>query len=142
MNELSNDETATALTALGADRLPGLLGVRITDVGPDWLTGELTVAVHHLAPHNLLHGGVMVSIADTICGFGCIRSLPEGARGFATAELKTNFLGTAAVGETISCTARRVHAGRSTQVWDAEVKASGSGRPIALFRCTQMLLYP
>lgn len=141
-NDFSNGDTAIALTALGTDRLPGLLGLRISEVGPDWLAGELTVAVHHLAPHNLLHGGVIVSIADTISGFGCIRSLPDGARGFATAELKTNFLGTAVVGETISCTARRIHAGRSTQVWDAEVAVSESSRLIALFRCTQMVLYP
>jgi uncharacterized protein (TIGR00369 family) len=68
-------------------------------------------------------------------------TLPDGADGFTTVELKTNHLGTTRDG-TITCQARVVHAGRTTQVWDAEVKHRESGRTLALFRCTQMILYP
>lgn len=68
-------------------------------------------------------------------------SRPEGAINFTTIELKTNFLGTAREGAVV-CEAALVHGGRTTQVWDAIVKEEGSGKTIALFRCTQMLLYP
>jgi 1,4-dihydroxy-2-naphthoyl-CoA hydrolase len=66
-------------------------------------------------------------------------SLPAGATGFTTIELKTNFLGTALAG-TLLCEAKRVHGGRTTQVWDATV-TDESGKTLALFRCTQLLLY-
>jgi len=72
-------------------------------------------------------------------GYGCIMSLPEGAAGFTTIELKANFLGTTLEGG-VTCEARMLHGGRTTQVWDAEVKSETSGKTIALFRCTQMLL--
>ena len=75
------------------------------------------------------------------CGFGCLASLPDGATGFATSELKTNFIGAAREGG-VRCEARLVHAGRTTQVWDAEIRSEVTGKTIALFRCTQMLLYP
>jgi uncharacterized protein (TIGR00369 family) len=61
--------------------------------------------------------------------------------GFTTAELKANFLGTAREGG-VACEARLVHGGRTTQVWDAEVKNEANGKIMALFRCMQILLYP
>ena len=64
---------------------------------------------------------------------------PEGAVGFTTIELKTNFLATALDG-TLHAESRRVHGGRTTQVWDATVSAE-EGKTLALFRCTQLLLY-
>jgi uncharacterized protein (TIGR00369 family) len=81
-----------------------------------------------------------VTLADTSCGYGCIESLPEGATGFTTIELKSNHLGTAREG-TIDCIAKAAHRGRTTQVWDAVVTHRESGKTIALFRCTQMILY-
>ena len=94
-----------------------------------------------LAPNGYLHAASAVALADTACGYGTWASLPDGARGFTTIELKTNFLGTALDGA-ISCEAKLVHGGRTTQVWDAEVIAETKGRTIALFRCTQLILYP
>jgi 1,4-dihydroxy-2-naphthoyl-CoA hydrolase len=81
-----------------------------------------------------------VTLADTACGYGCMANLPTGASSFTTIELKSNHLGTARDG-TIECTARAAHKGRTTQVWDAVLKHRESGRTIALFRCTQMILY-
>jgi 1,4-dihydroxy-2-naphthoyl-CoA hydrolase len=93
---------------------------------------------HHLAPNGYLHAAAVIALADTACGYGCILSLPEGGIGFTTIELKTNFLRTAEEG-TIACEARLVHGGRTTQLWDATVTAP-DGRPLALFRCTQLVL--
>jgi uncharacterized protein (TIGR00369 family) len=92
-----------------------------------------------LAPNGYLHAATVVGLADSACGYGCIASLPEGAYGFTTIELKTNFLGTALEG-TLFCTSELVHGGRTTQVWDATV-TNEEGKKLALFRCTQLLLY-
>jgi uncharacterized protein (TIGR00369 family) len=66
--------------------------------------------------------------------------LPEGATGFTTIELKSNHLGTARAGF-VECVAKAVHFGKTTQVWDAVVTSTTSGKVMALFRCTQMILY-
>jgi 1,4-dihydroxy-2-naphthoyl-CoA hydrolase len=124
---------------LGAGRFPGHLGVRVTEAGSGRARARLDVAPHHLAPNGYLHAGAVVGLADTACGYGCFASLPEGSSGFTTIELKTNFLGTALDG-TLEAEATLVHGGRTTQVWDAVVRADG--RTLALFRCTQLVLYP
>lgn len=93
-----------------------------------------------MAANGFLHAGTVVTLADTACGFGCIASLPEGAHSFTTVELKSNFLRTATAGR-LEARATLVHGGRRTQVWDATVVDS-DGHTLALFRCTQMLLYP
>ena len=101
---------------------------------------ELRLPLHDqlLAPNGYLHAGTVVALADTACGYGCVASLPDGGTGFTTIELKTNFLGTASDG-VLDCVATLGHSGRTTQVWDAVVR-SGE-KTIALFRCTQLVLY-
>lgn len=134
-------QTPEEFNALGIDRLPAHLGLVITSTSDELMTGRLEVQPHHLAPNGFLHAATVIGLADTLCGYGTLRSRPEGAIGFTTIEVKSNFLGTARDGA-ISCEARRVHAGRTTQVWDATVVAEATGKPIALFRCSQMILWP
>jgi uncharacterized protein (TIGR00369 family) len=105
------------------------------------LVAELDIRPELLAPNGYLHAATVIALADTACGFGCIAHLPKGAENFTTVELKTNFLGTAREG-TLACVARPVHLGNVTQVWDATVTRHGDGRTLALFRCTQMILWP
>ena len=105
------------------------------------MAGRIDVQPHHWAPNGFLHAGAVVTLADTLCGYGCTMSLPEGATGFTTVELKSNHLGTVREGAIIG-RARMVHGGRTTQVWDAEVSDEASGKVIAVFRCTQLVLYP
>jgi len=116
------------------------LGLRFDSVEHGRTEARIDLEAHHLAPNGFLHGGTVVALADTCCGFGALASLPDGAESFTTIELKTNFLGTARAG-TVFCEARLSHGGRSTQVWDAEVR-NDAGRTVAVFRCTQMVLYP
>jgi uncharacterized protein (TIGR00369 family) len=123
----------------GRDRLPGLLGIEIDAIEDGRVRMQLPLRDELLAPNGYLHAGTVVALADSACGYGCIASLPDGATGFTTIELKTNFLGTALAG-TLSCESRRVHGGRTTQVWDATV-TDEAGKTLALFRCTQLLLY-
>jgi uncharacterized protein (TIGR00369 family) len=127
---------------LGREALPGHLGIHIDAVEPGSARSRLHVTPSHMAPNGYVHAGTVVALADTSCGYGCVASLPPGASGFTTVELKTNFLGSVTDGTTIACAARLVHGGRTTQVWDAEVTDETSGRSLALFRCTQFILYP
>ena len=110
-------------------------------MSPGTVGSELEVREIHMAPNGYLHAGALVTLADTSCGYGCSASLPEGASGFTTIELKSNHLGTARDG-TIECIATAAHLGRTTQVWDAVVSHQQTGKTLALFRCTQMVLYP
>jgi 1,4-dihydroxy-2-naphthoyl-CoA hydrolase len=125
----------------GIGRLPGLIGIETVRVAENLLVARLAIRPELLAPNDYLHAATVVALADTSCGYGTIANLPEGAQNFTTIELKVNFLGTAREGA-IRCEARLSHGGRTTQVWDATVTDEASGRVIALFRCTQLILYP
>lgn len=131
--------TPEHFNAIQRGTLPGVLGINVASVGEDGLRASMTVTPAHMAPNGFLHAASIIALADTCCGYGCMSRLPQGANGFTTIELKSNHLGTAIQG-TIECHARPVHLGRTTQVWDATVSAQG--KTLALFRCTQMVLWP
>jgi 1,4-dihydroxy-2-naphthoyl-CoA hydrolase len=132
---------ADELNALLPGTLPGLLGVVVDTHEPGRLTSHLDIRSDLLAPNGYLHAATVVALADTSCGLSTRGLLPEGATGFTTIELKSNHLGTAREGR-IEAVATNVHAGRTTQVWDAAVTVAGTGRTVALFRCTQSVLWP
>ena len=115
------------------------LGFELVAAGTGSVTAAFEVKPHHLAPNGYLHAASIIMLADSCCGFGCMMHLPEGAQSFTTIEIKSNHLGTARDGR-VECEAKPVHQGRTTQVWDATVTAAG--KTIALFRCTQMILWP
>ena len=133
--------TIEQLNARGQGYLPGLMGIDFISMEPGRLTSRLIVRPELLAPNGYLHAAVIIALADTSCGYGTFTDLPSGAQNFTTIELKSNFLSTAREG-VISCVATKVHSGRTTQVWDAQVTDETSGKTIALFRCTQLILYP
>jgi 1,4-dihydroxy-2-naphthoyl-CoA hydrolase len=122
--------------------LPGELALEWEEVAQGRAAGRFVAQKKHMAPNGFLHAASVICLVDSACGYACVASLPEGATGFTTIELKANYLGTAREGETVACTARLVHAGRSTQVWDAEAVNETTGKTMALFRCTQMVLWP
>ena len=121
-------------------RLPGLFGLELLAIEPGRVEARMDVRSDFLAPNDFLHAGAVVTLADSACGMGCIASLPEGAAGFTTVELKSNFLRSARAGDGLACQATLAHGGRTTQVWDAIVKRESDGKDLALFRCTQYLL--
>lgn len=125
----------------GKGNLPEHLGIVITGVSEGEVRAEFDVTAKLLAPNGFLHAGSVVTLADTACGYACVAHLPEGAANFTTIELKSNHLGTARDGKVVAV-AKAVHLGRTTQVWDATVSSKETGKTIALFRCTQMVLYP
>ena len=133
------DVLRTRLSAAMDGRLPGLFGIELLHVEHGATETRLGLKKEHLAPNDFLHAGTVITLADTSAGMGCLASLPEGAVGFTTIELKTNFLATAREGA-LRCVARLVHGGTRTQVWDATVSREHDERVIALFRCTQFIL--
>ena len=135
-----NKYNPQALNKFGAASLPGFLGIEIMGIANGEVSARLEVKSHHLAPNGFLHAGTIIALADTAAGYACIANLPEGANSFTTIELKSNHLGTARDGA-IACVAKPAHLGKTTQVWDVVVINEANGKTIALFRCTQMILY-
>lgn len=127
--------------SLAAGHLPAYLNIVFTRMQEGEVVAEMSIADYMLAPNGFLHAGSLVTFADYAAGLGCIAHLPVGATGFTTMELKTNHLGTAHAG-IVECIARPVHRGRTTQIWDATLTLQNTSKPMALFRCTQMILYP
>lgn len=139
--DIAIPHTLDEWNAAGAEYLPGHLGIRFIKVEPQEVVAQLAATKTLQAWNGYLHAGAVVTLADTCCGYGTVRGLPQGAAGFTTIELKSNFLGSTRDG-VIQCVARPLHQGRTTQVWDAVVTPQGSDKPIAQFRCTQMILWP
>lgn len=141
MAYLRSDVTLDSLNARLGENLPGYLGIHMTGYGEGEMISRMELKKIHFAPNTYLHAGSVVTLADTTAGFGTFAHLPEGSLGFTTIELKSNFLGTQREGAII-CIARAQHYGRNTQIWDAEVFDEATNRKLALFRCSQMILWP
>ena len=124
---------------LQAGSLPDRYGFEVTRIEAGRLDARFEVQPWMMAPNGYLHAASVIVLADTLCGYGTIAHLPDSAKGFTTLELKSNFLGTALQG-VIRAEATAEHLGRTTHVWSATVFGP-EGRRLALFRCTQMVLY-
>jgi len=140
--EIIDGNNAAMFTEWQDGCLPGEQGLEWSVVENGRAEGRFVATRRHFAPNGFMHAASVIALTDTACAYGSLASMPEGASGVTTIELKTNFLGTAKEGETIICRARLAHGGRMTQVWDAEAVNETTGKIIALFRCTQMILYP
>lgn len=133
--------TIENLEKMGKGGLSDFLGVEILSIEEGKMTSRLSIKPHHIAPNGFLHAATIIALADTTCGYASFAHLPEGAESLCTIELKSNYLGTVREGG-IFCVATAMHLGRNTQVWDAKVSDEKTGKVIALFRCTQMNLFP
>lgn len=133
--------TVEQMNQRGNGILHGLLDIEILRSEPGVLHSRMELNQNHMAANGYLHAASVIALADTSCGNACLANLPEGSINFTTVELKSNHLGTTLEG-TLLCTATAQHMGRSTQVWDADVIEEKTGKRIAMFRCTQMILWP
>jgi 1,4-dihydroxy-2-naphthoyl-CoA hydrolase len=139
---LDDADVAGGLNSMQQGFLPGVLGLEVLEARRGYLRSQVKVEKQHMAPNGFMHAASVIALLDSAAGYGCRLSLPEGGVGFTTIELKSNFLGTAREGETVICEAKLLHGGRMTQVWDAEARHGETGKVIAVFRCTQMVLHP
>jgi 1,4-dihydroxy-2-naphthoyl-CoA hydrolase len=136
------ESRADSLNEFASRKHPGMVGVEILSCEPEAVTGQLVVTEEVVAGTGFLWAPVVITLADWLCAAGTPLHFPVDVdASFTTIELKTNFIGSARAGETISGRAIPAHVGRTTQVWDVEVKNDSRDRVIALFRCTQMILY-
>jgi 1,4-dihydroxy-2-naphthoyl-CoA hydrolase len=126
------DVSLDALERAGAEYLPGLLGIEFDGADDGIVRARLTLRKDHFAPNGYVHAGSVVALADTACGYGSMLTLPEGATGFTTIELKTNFLRSAREG-TITCEARLATAGgrRSSGTRRSATRKAGRWRSSA-----------
>lgn len=141
MNALRGDISVEVLNERGSEYLPGYLGIEILELKANFLRSRMPIRKLHIAPNDFLHAASIVALADTTCGYATFAHLPEGAQSFTTIELKSNHLATVREGG-IVCVATPQQLGRNIQVWDAVVNDEATGRKIALFRCSQMILWP
>lgn len=141
MPATTNRTSIEDLSRANIGKLPERLGLAITEVADGRVVGRFTVRPDLVSHTGYLLAGVGLTLADLLCAYGVSTAWPEGGRSFTTAEVKCNFIGTALEGE-VEITATLVHSGRTTQLWDAEIVALASGRRMALFRATQIILYP
>ena len=141
MAATTNQTSVEDLNQANEGKLPGHLDLTITEVADGRVVGRLKVRPDLVAHTGYLFAGAVLTVADILCGYGVSTVWPEGATGFTTVEVKCNFTGTLREGEAV-CTASLLHGGRTTQVWDARVEDAASGKLMAAFRCTQIILYP
>ena len=141
MSEKRKPFKPEAFNEMGKEYLPGYLGITISRSGDGHITGHMPIKKQLFAPNEFLHAASIVALADTTCGCAAYANLPQGAESFTTIELKTNFLSTLREG-VLTCVATPQHLGKTTQVWDALVTDDSSWKKVALFRCTQAILWP
>jgi 1,4-dihydroxy-2-naphthoyl-CoA hydrolase len=141
MPTTTNHTSVEALNRANLGKLPEHLGLTITEVADGRVAGRFQVRQDLVAHTGYLLAGAVLSVADILCAYGVSTAWPEGANGFTTAEVKCNFTGTLREGAAI-CVAQLLHGGRTTQIWDATVTDEASGKLMAAFRCTQIILYP
>lgn len=137
----SNHTSVEALNQANIGKLPEHLGLVITEVAPGRVVGGFEARPDLIAHSGYLLAGAVLTVADILCGYGVSTAWPDGANGFTTVEVKCNFMGTLREGAGV-CTAELLHGGRTTQIWDATFSDATTGRKLAVFRCTQMILYP
>ncbi|MBX3510982.1 MAG: PaaI family thioesterase [Hyphomonadaceae bacterium] len=129
------------MTALSADIIPyaKTVGIELIEATPERVTGRLLVRPEICTTGGALHGGAVMSLADTLGAIGAYLSLPPGAAGTTTLESKTNFLGAAKSGTTVTAESTPVHKGRRTSVWQTKITGE-DGKAVALVVQTQMVL--
>jgi uncharacterized protein (TIGR00369 family) len=131
----------TPLEKIQSMKLPfaELKGVSFVEADKDRVVGKMLVRPDLCTLHHIIHGGAIMAFADSVGAAATVINLPEDAQGTTTLESKTNFIGSAKEGTTVTATATPVHRGRRTQVWTTRVEAE-DGKLVAIVTQTQMVL--
>ena len=130
-----------ALDRLKEVRLPfsDLMGIKVIEADADHVIAEMLVREDLCTAGNVIHGGAVMALADTLGALATVINLPEGVKGTTTIESKTNFIGPAAAGTTVVATATPIHKGRRTQVWQTQIRTR-EGKLVAVVSQTQLHL--
>jgi len=132
--------TPGAIEARYADSLPGLLGIRILEIGPDYLRAAMPVDSRHRQPFGALHGGASAALSETLGSICGALVLPPGGRCVGI-EVNANHLAAVREGETVEAVCRPLHVGRATSVWQTEIRRA-DGRLACVSRLTVAVIEP
>jgi 1,4-dihydroxy-2-naphthoyl-CoA hydrolase len=130
--------TTEQIQALIDPLFPGLMGLKVAELGPQRVVATLVVRPDLCTTGGILHGGAMMALADTLGAIGTVLNLAPGKR-TATTDSSTHFIGGAPAGSTISGECVALHRGRTTQVWQTTIRAE-SGKVCAVVVQTQIVL--
>lgn len=131
-------QTIESLETLLKPLLPGLMGIQLREAGKDRVLATMIVRPDLCTTGGVLHGGAMMAFADTLGAIGTFQSLPDGAR-TTTIDSNTKFIGSAALGTTVTGECVAFHRGRTTMVWQTLIK-SETGKLCAVVTQTQLVL--
>jgi uncharacterized protein (TIGR00369 family) len=117
-----------------------VLGIELLDAGPELVRGRIGWTPERCTAGGVMHGGVIMALADNCGGVCALLNLPETAQGTATVESKTNFLSAVRDGA-VTATTRPLHKGRMLIVLETEIERE-DGKLAAKVTQTQAYLYP
>ena len=131
----------TLLEKINSMKMPfaELKGVKFVEAEPDRVVATMLVRPDLCTLNHTIHGGAVMAFADSVGAAATVINLPPDAKGTTTLESKTNFVGGAKEGTTVTATATPVHRGRRTQVWQTRLVGE-DGKLVALVTQTQMVL--
>ena len=115
------------------------LGIEYVEIGDDYLVGRVPVDHRTHQPFGLLHGGVSVVLAETLGSMAAVLACPPGHRAVGL-DINANHLRAVTSGW-VTGTARPVHIGRTTQVWQIDM-CNDAGQPTCVSRITMAVLAP
>ncbi|TAM96176.1 MAG: hotdog fold thioesterase [Rhodanobacteraceae bacterium] len=125
------------LNAWSARTLMHTLDIRITEIGDDYLRGTLPVDDRTRQPYGILHGGASVALAETLGSTAATLCCDDG-RATVGLEINANHLRAVREG-TVTGTARPIHVGRSTQVWEIRIE-NDAGELTCITRLTMAVV--
>ena len=128
-----------SLIAIHRDTAVAHLGIEFLEVGADFIRARVPVDARTRQPYGILHGGVSVVLAETLGSCGAAYAAPVGHRAVGL-DVNANHLRSASSGW-ITGTAKPVHIGRTTQVWQIEL-VNEQGQPTCVSRITMAVLAP
>ncbi len=127
------------LNAVHKDTAVERLGMEFTEVGDDFITARVPVDKRTRQPYGILHGGVSVVLAEALGSCGAAYSSPEGYRAVGL-DINANHIKSASSGW-VTGTARPLHRGRTTHVWQIELR-NDAGELTCVSRITMAILAP
>ncbi|HEY8585831.1 MAG TPA: hotdog fold thioesterase [Rhodanobacter sp.] len=126
------------LNSWSANTLMEALGIRITAVGDDWLQGTMPVDARTHQPYGLLHGGASVALAETLGSTAAMLTLDPAQELAVGLDINANHVRGVRDG-TVTGTARALHLGRTTQVWEIRIE-DAAGALVCIARLTMAVI--
>ena len=132
--QLSPDD----VNAMSSNTMMATLGIRITEIGDDYVRGTLPVDARTHQPYGLLHGGASVALAETLGSFAAMLTLDPSVEAAVGLDINANHVRGVKSG-TVTGTARALHLGRSTQVWEIRIEDE-RGKLVCISRLTMAVI--